>query len=241
MLDLIIVLLFVLFLLIGIKRGAIKTLLNLVSVALSVFLSCVLGSNIAGWTYDVFFKNGIIQGVENTISQTGAADAVKKAINSIPDFIFNAISVFGVTKDSLLSETEGAVSSTQTGITNAIESVISPVLTSIISFFLIIILFILFIVLFKFLIRLINSLFELPILHMFNKALGGVLGIIEGAVFVFLFVVLIKIVLPFTGDDFFITQQMINESIIFKAMYDLNIFNNIWAISKKASELTLNN
>lgn len=241
LLDLIIILLFVIFVLIGIKRGAIKTLLNLVSVWLAVFLSSVLGSGIAQWIYDVCFKNGITQGINNTLSQTGTAYTVENAIDSIPDFVFNALSAFGVTKDSLLSQTEGTVSSAQSSISNAVEGIISPILTSIISFFLIIILFILLLVLFKFLIKLISGLFELPVLHFFNKVLGGVLGAIEGVAFVYLLVVLIKIILPFTGEDFFITQLMIDESIIFKTLYDINIFSSITATSEKAAELTLKN
>lgn len=241
LLDLIIILLFIVFVIIGIKRGAIKTLLTLVSVWLSVFLSSVLGSNIAQWVYDAFFKNGIIEGVNNTLTQTGAADSVEKTLESIPDVVFNALSAFGITKDSLLSQTEGAVDSAQISVSNAVEGVISPILTSIISFFLIIILFILLIVLFKFILKLVNGLFELPILNMFNKAAGGVLGAIEGVALIYLFAVLIKIVLPFTGEDFFITQQMIDESIIFKTIYDINIFSNITELSEKAKELTLKN
>ncbi len=241
MLDLIIILIFVIFVLIGIKRGAIKTLLNLISVCLSVFLSSVLGSNISNWVYNVLFKNGIIQGVNNTLNQTDVADAVENAINSIPDVVYNALSVFGVTKESLLLQTEGAVNSTQSSIANVVEGVIRPILTSIISFFLIIILFILLLVLFKFLIRLINGIFELPVLHTFNRMLGGILGAVEGGAIVYMFVLLIKIILPFAGDDFFITQQMIEESIIFKTMYEINIFNNITQITKNVSALTIKN
>lgn len=241
MLDLIIILLFAVFVLIGIKRGAVKTLLNLAGTVLAVFLSTVLGSNIAQWMYDVFFKNGIIQSINNTLAETGAAQTVENAISSIPDAVFDALSIFGISKDSLLYQTENTVTSAQSSVSSVVEGVISPILTSIISFFLIIIFFILLLVLFKFLIKLINGIFNLPILHMFNKIFGGVLGVIEGAVIIYLLVLLVKIILPFTGEDFFITQQMINDSIIFKGMYNLNIFNNITELSARVSKLTLSN
>lgn len=238
-LDIIIIAMFLLFVIIGLKRGAAKTLLNLVGIVLAVFLSANFGSLLSEWIYKGFFQKGITQSIHTAIEQ-GGTDAFNNAVNSLPDFIYSLLSCFGVSKDYLYSLTENASASSQSVISQTIEGVISPILTSIISFFVIIILFILLMVLFKLLIKMLLGVFELPVLHMLNRTLGGILGALEAVAIVYLLVILTKLIIPFSGNEFFITQQLINESVIFKAIFDLNIFNSITQLSNSVTLITSN-
>lgn len=237
-LDIIIIAFFLIFVIIGIKRGAARTLLNLVALGVSVFLASVFGSAFAQWIYNSFFQSGIVQSLNSAMTASGASDSLQSALDAIPDYVYSALSFAGITKDSLLSQTEHAASSSQTEIAQTIEGIISPVLTSIISFFTVIILFLLLMILLKFLIKFILNIFELPGLHMLNRMAGAVLGFAEGVIFTYLIIVLLKLVLPFAGEDFIITQQLINESIIFRAMYGLDIFSGISQLSSSVSMLT---
>lgn len=240
-LDIIIVAFFLIFVIIGIKSGAAKTLLKLVGTLLAVFLASSFGSVIAKWIYEGFFQKGIINSINTAIEQSGTGDALQSVANSLPDLVYNALSLLGISKESLISQTENAANASQATISQTFEGIISPVLTSIISFFVIIILFILLSVLFKFLIRLLLNVFELPVLHTVNRLLGGVLGALEGVAVVYLMILLIRLILPFAGDDFFITEQLINQSVLFKAMYNIDIFGGITQLINGTKSLTANN
>ena len=223
-LDIIILVIIAALAFIGLSRGAIKTLFNLLGLILSMVLSFILGNLVSAWIYSTFFKRGIIDNINATIEQEGAVNAVQSIINSIPNYIYNALSETGVTKETLLKNTQAVANDAQASVANSLEGVIGPLITTIISFFVIIVLFILLMILVKFLARILHTVFQLPLLHTINRTLGLFLGFAEGLAVVYLLVLLAKIILPYMNDDFFINQQLINESMIFKSLYDFNLF-----------------
>ncbi len=223
-LDIIVLVIIVSLAIFGLSRGAIKTLLNLVGLILAIILSFVLGNVASSWIYTTFFKPNILDSINATIEQEGAVNAVESIINSIPEYIYNALSGTGVTKQSLLADTQAVANDAQASVANSLESVIGPLITAIISFFVIIVLFIILMIAIKFLVRIINTVFQLPLLHTINRALGLILGLGEGLAVAYLLIMLAKIIMPYMGDDFFINPNTINESIIFKSLYQFNLF-----------------
>lgn len=223
-LDIIVVAIIATLVIVGMCSGAIKTLFNLIGVLVAIIGAFILGNALSVWVYSTFFKPSILDGINSSIEQNGATQAIDNIINSIPDYIYNALSVTGVTKQSLLSDTQSMADTAQGSIAGSIEMVIGPIITSIISFFVIILLFLLLMIAIKFLVRIINLAFQLPILHTVNRALGAVLGFFEGVAVVYLLILLVKIILPSLGDEFFINRQMIDESVLFKAFYSFQLF-----------------
>lgn len=235
-LDVIILAFFLLFVIIGYKRGAAKTLLSVVCIGAAVFLASAFGSDVSNLIYDGFFKESIVESVNAATAQSGEA-VTESAVNGLPDYVYSALSHFGIEKEALLKEADSGVTGLQSTVCSAVEEAVRPVIISIISFFTVIILFLLLMIAFKLLSKLILKLFELPGLNFINRLSGGVLGLAEGVVFVYLLVVLIKLFVPLTGDGLVITPQMIDESLIFKAMYSLCVFSDIEQLCGSVSKL----
>ena len=223
-LDIIVLVIIIALTVLGMSRGAFKTLFNLIGVVLAIILSFIFGNIASNWIYVTFFKPNIINSFNATIEQEGAVKAVESIVNSIPDYIYNALSGSGVTKESLLADTKAVADNAQASVANSLEKVISPVITAIISFFVIIVLFILLMVLIKFFVRILNTVFQLPLLHTINRMFGLFLGLAEGLAVVYLLVMLAKIIMPYMGDEFFINYSLINESMIFKWFFQLKLF-----------------
>ncbi len=238
-LDLIILAIILIFVIIGTARGAAKTLFNLIGLGLSVYLAAVLGPAAADWIYTVFFRGGIVSGLENAMGSVAQGASVTDALNALPDYVFSVLSPFGVTKESLTMQAATAAADSKAAAVNAVESVIKPALCAIISFFVIIILFILFIIIIKFIIRLVLKLFELPGLHFINRFFGLILGVFEGIIFAYLIVLLYGIISPLCADTSFVTPELIEQSIIFKSMYSFNIFNGIRNITDSLQALSV--
>lgn len=237
MLDLIILAFFLLFVIIGLKRGAVKTLLGFVCVGVSVFIASAFSAQVSQWIYGSFFKEGIINSVDTAVSGSVSGDAAQSAVNGLPDYVYSALSHFGIEKSALLTQTNRGVTAAQSAVSVAVEEAVSPVILSVINFFAVIILFLLCMIALKLLSRLVLRLFELPGLSLINRLCGGILGFAEGFVFVYLIIVLIKLFVPLTGDGIVITPLMIDESVLFKTMYNLDIFADIELICDSVSAL----
>lgn len=230
-LDIIIIAILFLFVIIGTVKGGVKTIFSLAGLCLSVFFASLFGPSLSQWIYTVFFQKGIVNGVQSAVSGAVSGSATADIANALPDYVYSVLSTFGITKESFVQQASGIAADSQNAAVNAVEGLLKPVLCSIISFFVIIILFILFLIAMKLLTRLILRLFELPGLHLINGLFGCILGAAEGLVFVYLLVLLYKLISPFGTDVSFITPELIEQSVIFKSMFNLNIFNGITDLS----------
>lgn len=222
-LDILLIVFILLFLIIGIKRGAARTLLNLTGMVLAAFLASSFGSLLAKWIYENGFKQGILDSFSGALEQSGAADAVQNVLSSLPPQLIGFLSVFGVNRESLITDSQNAMTTASKGAAEAVESVIGSAITSVISFFVIILLFLLLFIVFKMLIRLVVHAFELPILRQLNGILGGILGVVEGIIFLFLLIMLMQLLLPVMNPSW-LTPELIEQSYLFKFLYHLDIF-----------------
>lgn len=228
-LDILLLAFFLLFLIIGIKRGAARTLLNLTGMVLASFLSSSLGSMLAKWIYENGFKQGILDSFSGALEKSGAADAVQTVLDSLPPQLTGFLSVFGVNKESLINDSQSAMNNASKSAAEAVEGVIGSAVTSVISFFVIILLFFLLLILFKMLIRLVVHAFELPVLRQLNGILGGILGAAEGVIFLFLLIMLIQLLMPVVSLPW-LTPELIEQSNLFKFLYHLDIFSQAGAV-----------
>ena len=84
----------------------------------------------------------------------------------------------------------------------------------------IILLFIVFKLLIRLLSKVILKLFELPVIRVVNRLLGGAFGLCEGLLLIYAAILVIRIIYPFIENPL-ITEEMINSSFLFKSIYNL--------------------
>ncbi len=99
-------------------------------------------------------------------------------------------------------------------------------MTAVLSVILIVLFFILFLFICKRIAKKLEKLFHIPVIGFFNKLLGGLLGFCEGAVICVIGVFVIRIMLMFS-DQPFISDELINGSVVFSAIYNSEILNGI--------------
>ena len=200
--DIIIILIAVLFLFLGIRRGAAKTLLNLAAVGASAVLSHFLASRIAEAVYNGFFRETVLSNLENAITQKGEQFAAQNSIDALPDQLKGITGfftgIFGVKPEDLQGRL--VPSSDVTGeIARAIEEPLAQLCTCVLTVLFTIIFFIVLMIVFKLLIRLALGFFEIPVIRQVNKILGGVLGAVEGVIFVVFLVNIFYIIMSYAN------------------------------------------
>lgn len=227
-LDLIILGVVLLLVIIGIARGIARTLLNLLSVAAAGILSYLAAGLVSNFIYSTFISPSITKSVTDAMadSTASAGTIAQEAIDGLPDFMVGAFNMFGITTDALSNSADTALNTAGATASTAVDAALKPAVTAVLSVAFIVIFFLLFLFICKRIARKAEKLFHIPVIGFVNKLLGGVLGFLEGAVICLIGIFVIRIMLLFSEQPF-ISDELINSSVIFSAVYNLEILNNI--------------
>lgn len=202
--DAVIVALFVLFVIIGIKRGIAVTFLNIVALLVTAVSAYYLSQLLSQLIYDSFVRQTVITNLEQTIKQSGVQQAVNNSFDAIPKWVMvpvtAIISLFGVSSQSVtekFSVTQGTVENTA----NSVEKLLAPFVTGIFQLVLVIVLFIIILIIAKIIVKHLLKVFNIPVIKQINKILGGVLGAGEGIIFIWIGVNVFYAVMYFSNPE----------------------------------------
>lgn len=215
--DIIIVAVIVLFTIIGVKRGLAKTLLNLAGLVVTAISAYYLSSFLSQLIYDSFLKQTIVTNIQQIIEQNGIGYAISNCLEAVPQWINGILSfiigIFGMS----LSEYQNqlALSSDFSSSTSqAVENVLAPVVTSVFGMILLVVLFIIILIIVKKLVKLIAKVFNIPVIKQINQLLGGIFGLAEGLLIIFIAVNIFAIVAGFSNPD--LLNSELFSGVIFK-------------------------
>lgn len=215
--DILIVAVILLFAAIGVKRGIAKTLLNIAGIVVTAVCAYYLSDFLSQVIYDAFIKQTVISNVTQIIEENGLDYALSNSLLALPEwlsgFIIFVSSLFGINEtklqDSLVFSDEISSSSS-----NMIESAVAPLATSLLSFILIIVLFIIIFILVKKLIKLVAKAFSIPVIKQINQLLGGVFGIAEGLIIVWIAVNILSLAAVLSEQN--TIESVLLQSTLFK-------------------------
>lgn len=200
--DIIIVAVIVLFALIGVKRGIAKTILNLAGLVLTAISAYYLSSFLSQFIYDSFLKQTVITNIQQIIEQNGIDYALNNCLEAVPQWINGILSffagIFGVSLDEFESQLI-IPSDISSSTSQVVESAVAPVVTSVLSIIFVIVLFIIIFIIVKKLIRLASGVFNIPVIKQINQLLGGIFGLAEGLLVVFIAVNIFDIATGYTN------------------------------------------
>ena len=184
------------FILIGAFRGIIRTLLNLIGLALNGFLSYFIAGPLAQRLYDSFFRQALTERIREAIAQNGVSFAVDSAVSAMPDWLANAVGLSEKLSGQNLEQlAKGVVlSDDQTlAMAQAVERVLAPVAVALLTIITVFVLFTLIMIIIKIIIRLIIKALDGSVLRTADRVLGAIVGGVEGAVIVLFLCALLNI------------------------------------------------
>lgn len=213
--DIIIVAIIVLFAVIGVARGFARTLANLVGIVVTAVVSYYISDFLSQFVYDTFIKETVITNLQQTIQQNGLDYAVSNSFEAVPQWIMGIVStiagLFGATAEDFqnsISITENlSATAAQT-----IERTIEPVITTIFSSLLMFVLFIILLIIVKKLLKIVVKAFDIPVIKQINQLLGGLFGIAEGCVVVFVAVNIFFAIIQ-TADSPMLQNEMLSGTL----------------------------
>lgn len=180
------------------KKGIVQTILQIAALMLTLVLAAQAAAPTAKMLYSSFMAERIETKIEDTLSSGEAATNAKKAAaltESLPGFAQSYLARNGVDTNALAQEIASgqAAADTAAYLTDTFakpicETALTGVLFLLVSFVLGGLL--------QLLANAISKVFKLPIIKTANAALGGVFGLLKGAVLVYLAVALLVYIAP---------------------------------------------
>nr|QGT51015.1 hypothetical protein Firmicute1046_0910 [uncultured Firmicutes bacterium] len=202
MLDIIVVIILILFLLYGIRTGLVRMALRMGSVLLSILLAWMLYPVVSDILSNFFLK-GLSEMIRVNYIEPNLSGMLGSADN-VPAFL----------QGFLQSGAEAAMQSAAETMANNVAELILNVAAFLIVFLLSRLILLL-------LTHVLDIITRLPLIKQCNKLGGGVLGLLEGGLAVYMILALTFLVAPIRDSEVF--QQQVQNSVITRQMYNDNI------------------
>lgn len=177
------------FVFIDFKRGIAITILNVAGVALTGFLAYHISNFLASWVYTAFVQQTLTTNLQQMIDTQGINSAIANSFSALPNWVMGMLgfflSIFGLDSSVYTNDFQVA-NSAATAVSASVENLIQPVITGMFRLVIGVVISIIIFIIIKMLVKKLARVFKIPVVKQINKLLGGVLGLAEAAILVFL-------------------------------------------------------
>lgn len=214
LLDAVVILIFLLCVFIGRKRGFIKTVTGIVAFLAALAVSALLSGPVAGLIYDKAVEPTIVETVNTQVEQAegSAIEKLNSAYQSLPAVVKNLLAQTGIENVDDLAQM--MPTGTNTPVSESVNAVVEPLLLPLIKALCSLLLFFIVYIVAGIVLRVLNIVAKLPLLKQVNKALGLVGGIVSGALWALLAVTVIQVLAATGAADGAVTLQTIGETTV---------------------------
>lgn len=188
--DIIIIAVFALLFFIDFKRGIAITILNVAGVALTGFLAYHISNFLASWVYTAFVQQTLTTNLQQMIDTQGINSAIANSFSALPNWVMGMLgfflSIFGLDSSVYTNDFQVPNSAAAAVSTSVVENLIQPVIIGMFRLVIGVVISIIIFIIIKILVKKLARVFKIPVVKQINKLLGGVLGLTEAAILVFL-------------------------------------------------------
>ena len=175
--DAIILVIFLLFIILGVKRGFVRSVLDLVGTLAAMLVSMWFSGIAAQWVFSTFLQESLTRQIAEALQAAPAADAAEAVLSVVPEILRGGLEAFGITSDAI----NQAVAGTSGQAAEAVVAVLSPMVVSLLRALFSLVLFVFLLVIFRILSGVVCRIFRLPVLRQLDKGLGILLGVAQAA------------------------------------------------------------
>lgn len=225
--DVVVFAILILLVILGYKRGLIRTVVNLVGYVISAVLAFFVSLPVSQFLFSTFFKSSAVDLINQEIAKLSGGQSVAAMLDAAFAAIPKNISTFASeyvgpldqVKDSIIATTP-----TTADLANVVvDTVIAPIATMLLQTIVFLVLFILFCIIVKLLTRTLKFIDKVPLVGTANAVLGAVFGVLEAFLFLFLFTTVIAFIIQISGNQLdSINQNIVNQTYVFKILYEYN-------------------
>ena len=194
----------------GYKKGFFKSIAGFIGAVIAMFLAWVLAGLIANALYQGVFREKLIDNISSVLSNDALASFPEKAaqvVANLPGFLSNTLNNQGITS----SQIEQSLQAAGSNAAPATADLISPAVIWLLQLLLTVILFFILVILVRLVIKLIGN--------QVDGILGGLFGIFKGVVYIFLACILLQLLMPVIGNSSEPMKQVLDNSFIYQFIF----------------------
>ncbi len=209
------------------KKGFLRSIILFVGYIASIFVAIYLSKFISSFIYTNFIRESIVNSVQNlALTNPQSVDVsiiVNQFLESLPKiFSSSLIAYFGGSQEivnNITESTTGAVNNL--GILVA-DTIAKPIITGLLQTISCIIVFFICIFIVKLVSKLFGGFYAVPILGTVNSVLGGIVGVAQAAIWLFVLGVIGKMIISFTANSLtYFNIDIINNTYLYNFFYHL--------------------
>lgn len=225
--DIILALILATCLIIGWKKGFVKSLMDLASNLIAFIVARVVSVQAAPAIYSQYFETKARDTLVRELASAGssASAQVQSALDSIPEALNGFFDLIGTDKESLVDLLSQSLDQAGSETLDVLmTNVVSPVFTAVIKLVVFVAVFAVAVLVLKLLTLLLDKLTELPAIKQANELFGLLFGAVKGVIVVVFVCFALELLAGFIGNDSF-SALVENSKII--GVFDniLNVFN----------------
>lgn len=202
--DIILAALLAVCLIVGWKRGFVKSLMDLASNLIAFILARVVSVQLAPQIFAQYFEQRAYSSLNRELASAGssASSQVQSALDSIPESLDGFLGMLGVDKKSMASALSQKLEESGADIAEVLmNNIVSPVLTAIIKLLVFVAVFVLAVLILKIATLLLDKLTELPAVKQANEIFGLLFGAVKGVIVIAVACFALELIAGVIGND----------------------------------------
>ena len=226
-LDIFVVILFVVCVYMGYKNGFVKMIMGIASFIASFVIARIFSPELSEFIYERYIKptfvNKIIEDLTAVIGKSTENLDINKLLTEGPREFEKIITSYGSNVDEVQTWVDNAADSGTAGINNFVANNLAEPLAKNISYFIAFAgIFFIVMILCGIITFVLNGIVKLPVLNLFNRLGGTLLGILYGTTWAYIIVFLVSLALPYCASQGWIasSSEVINNTTVFKWFYE---------------------
>lgn len=202
--DIILAALLAVCLIVGRKRGFVKSLMDLASNLIAFILARVVSVQLAPQIFAQYFEQRAYSSLNRELAsaESSASSQVQSALDSIPESLDGFLGMLGVDKKSMASALSQKLEESGADIAEVLmNNIVSPVLTAIIKLLVFVAVFVLAVLILKIATLLLDKLTELPAVKQANEIFGLLFGAVKGVIVIAVACFALELIAGVIGND----------------------------------------
>lgn len=232
-LDAAVILILIVAILVGRKRGFAKTLVRVVGTMVALAVVASVSPKLASGIFDACIADTIKEDVVEalpTLSADTLESSVQKALDSLPSYVKTLMDGSETTlSKQIASEARHSEDNLTVAVADTIvRKVVRPVAVSLLTVVCFIVLLIVLIVLVCILAHLTDKFFQLPGLKGLNRVMGSILGVLQGILWVLVLVAIVQMISGNTRPEALLGSETLAQTKIVSWICEWNPLTRGW-------------
>ena len=225
-LDIAYVIIFLLVVISAYRKGFLRSVILCLGYIASIIISISVSRYLSKIIFDTFIRDNIIKAVNSKLTGNVNADGIQTIVaefmSKLPNIITKSISAYfggqqGII-DNIQNSSGGVINNI--GITIA-DNIVAPIVITLLQTLVCVIVFVLCIIVVKMIARLFTGFYAIPVIGPINSILGGVVGIAQAAILLYIIAVLGKMLISLSANELgYFNTKIIDSTYIFKLFYN---------------------